>query len=72
MGTNHLGHFLLTLLLLPSLRSTAKQVRLGWSCMEKAWVCIAEKTGLPALLVPSSWAWGHVHCSGTVFPRICQ
>lgn len=33
LGTNHLAHFLLTLLLLPSLRLAAEQVRPAASCV---------------------------------------
>lgn len=41
MATNHLGHFLLALLLLPSLQRTAKQVRCAWCPL--------------ALIVPFVW-----------------
>lgn len=50
LGTNHLAHFLLTLLLLPSLRRAAEQVRTGLGCT--ALVYARGSAAVHAVLLP--------------------
>lgn len=45
LGTNHLGHFLLSLLLLPALRQGAEQVRAAAAAAAAVWPGLAWLEG---------------------------